>query len=82
MTRTWFVRNEYVWSVFKIFEDNRKSAESKKTVPDDNLDDDPRPRRGSFCSIGEAQRIGYHDSVQTTINSRDISFQPSILTLY
>ena len=48
-----------------IFVDNRKSAESKKTVPDENLDDDPRPRRGSFCSIGEAQRIGHHASVQT-----------------
>ena len=47
-----------------IFVDNGKSAESKKTVPDESLEDDPRPRRGSFCSIGEAQRIGYHASVQ------------------
>ena len=59
MTRISFERNESVWSVLEIFEDNRKSAESKKTVPDESLDDDPRPRRGSFCSIGEAQRIGH-----------------------
>ena len=53
-------KNESVCLVLKIFEDNKKSAESKKTVPDESLDDDPRPRRGSFCSIGEAQRIGNH----------------------
>ena len=64
-TRTlWPMVHGCLWTNL-MFIDNRKSAESKKTVPDESLDDDPRPRRGSFCSIGEAQRIGHHASVQT-----------------